>query len=217
MTTADENNSPIVADEAAKDFAAFGQESVQILLARVSDDDVAWSLAKEMDGVVVSRGVVPGNEWNCMKAVTRIQCSAEFLAGKLTDPTTMTSYDDNTDSVDVIKVVDDNTKILHVRAKAVFPTTAREVVIVTAKGPIENGIVIATRSIEHEEVPLNPCYVRATTYISGYILTPISETECEVTMIVHMNLGGSVPSFIINMFAVDAPISLLRRLRDLYE
>ncbi|RHZ31599.1 hypothetical protein DYB37_006181 [Aphanomyces astaci] len=205
---------------AATDYAAFGQESIQMLTDRASSKDtsIKWSLVKQYDGIDISRGVVEGNDWNAIKAVGIIRCAARFLADRLTDPNEMKSFDNNTDVCDVLDDVDDHTKVLHVRAKAVFPTTARDFVVVTAIGHLadKSTIVIASRSVEHAHAPIDPCYVRATTYLSGYLLRPTSPSSCEVTMLVHMNLGGSLPSFIINMLAVDAPIHLLGKLRTLY-
>ncbi|ETW00317.1 hypothetical protein H310_07688 [Aphanomyces invadans] len=204
------------------DYAAFGRESARMLMNRVSEKDtsVAWSHVKEYDGINISRGVVDDNDWNVIKAVGIVRCPARILADRLTDPKEMKTFDENTDVCNVLVDVDDRTKVLHVKAKAVFPTTARDFVVVTAKEEsIESKnltIVIASRSVKHDAAPLDPSYVRATTYLSGYVIRSTSTSACEVTMLVHMNLGGSLPSFVINMLAVDAPLHLIGKLRELY-
>ncbi|KAF0684344.1 Aste57867_23657 [Aphanomyces stellatus] len=215
---------PAAVNEKAVDYTAFGEESARLLVARVdgNDDSIEWSEVKEWDGVTVFRGVVDDNDWNCIKAVATVHCSAQSLADRLADPAEMKTFDSNTDAVTVVEVVDAATTILHVRAKAIFPTTARDFSVVTARHMDASSMagsprtVIASRSIDHEDIPVDPWYVRAYTYLSGYVLQPLSESECQVTMIVHMNLGGSLPSFVINLLAVDAPIYLLQRLRELY-
>jgi hypothetical protein len=198
-------------------FANFGNTSVKLLLSRdTGNDETEWHPVKEVDGISISRGIVKGSEWNSLKAVSTIRCAAVDVAAYLTDVSAMLTYDDNLDIVKILSVIDSKTSIRYVRAKPVFPTAARDFVVLTAEKTLSDGtIAIASRSVEHKDAPPDYWFVRAKTLLSGYIVRPISETECTVTMLAHLDLGGYVPAYVINMLAVDTPIALLKRLQEM--
>ncbi|KAG9407211.1 hypothetical protein AC1031_001911 [Aphanomyces cochlioides] len=92
----------------------------------------------------------------------------------------------------------------------------RDFVVVTSESRSDKAIVIATRSILHDDMPEDPHFVRATMPISGYVIRPTGKYQCQVTMVAHVDLGGHFPAFVINLLAVDAPIGSMKRLRELY-
>ncbi|KAH9154009.1 hypothetical protein AeRB84_003833 [Aphanomyces euteiches] len=206
---------------AVPEHVSHGSESVRILLDKASPtcEDTTWTEVKTVDEITVYRGIVAGSDWNAVKAQGRIPCSGDFLADKLQDAAEMTTFDDMTATCKVIQVVDAATKtsIRYVQAKPVFPTSARDFLVVTSEKRLNDGtIAIASRSITHESTPEDKHFVRAHTHVSGYIIRPLGEDECEVTLIVHMDLGGMLPAVVINILAVDSPVKLLKRFRELY-
>ncbi|CAK4071727.1 unnamed protein product [Aphanomyces euteiches] len=187
----------------AANIIAFGQESLRLLTIRESGhDDTHWHEAKHVDDITVYRGIVNDSVWNCIKT--------------LNDASAITKFEEMTEYCHVIANVDVATSIRHVKAKAVFPTTARDFVVVTSESRSDKAIVIATRSILHDDMPEDPHFVRATMLISGYVIRPTGKHQCQVTMVAHVDLGGHFPAFVINLLAVDAPIGSMKRLRELY-
>ncbi|OQR95291.1 hypothetical protein ACHHYP_00128 [Achlya hypogyna] len=201
-------------------YLALGDQSILELLAKDdgSDKRTTWSHVKDTDGVTVFRGVNDHSPWNCIKATTTVHCSVDELAKQLNDPAQMSVFDEMTDNCRVVEALNpsETTSIRYVQAKPVFPTTARDFLVVTSEQRVGNKIIIGTKSVEHDAVPLNRSFVRAHTHVSGYLLRPVSETECQVTLIVHMDLGGYMPAYVINLLSVSSPIKLLQRIRKLY-
>ncbi|KAF0697945.1 Aste57867_11398 [Aphanomyces stellatus] len=203
----------------AKDIVDFGKESLRLLDMRESGhDSTEWHEAKHGDDVVVYRGIVDGSVWNCIKTVATIHCSAAYLCDRLNDAKAMTTFDEMSEYCHVIADIDaaTGTSIRHVKAKAIFPTSARDFLVVTSAAYTDKVYTIATRSILHNDVPMDPHWVRATTLISGYVIRATGDHQCEVTMIAHMDLGGHFPAFVINLLAVDSPMGLMKRLQHLY-
>ncbi|KDO32167.1 hypothetical protein SPRG_03383 [Saprolegnia parasitica CBS 223.65] len=196
---------------------ALGQQSIAEVLAKDANEDprTTWGEAKLSHGVLVSRGVVAGNAWNCIKATATIGCAAEVLAAKLADADEMSTFDEMTDNCRVLRDLG-ATSVRYVQAKPVFPTTARDFLVVTCKQVVGDAIVIGTKSIELPSMPENPSFVRAHTHISGYILRPITAHSCQVTLIVHMDLGGHMPPAVINLLSSTSPVKLLNHLQHLY-
>ncbi|RHY25998.1 hypothetical protein DYB32_007954 [Aphanomyces invadans] len=220
------DGSPIARD-ALDNYAAFGNASIELLVANVSDaSTIAWTEVKLHDGIAVYRGAVPNSDWNAVKATCVVQCPAWFLAGKLQNPADMTTFDTMTASCHVLADFSGRVSVRHVQAKPVFPTTARDFVVVTAVHEVagsssasdhQDRFVIASRSTTHPKAPETKQFVRGTNNISGYVVDGVDGGACRVTMMAHMDLGGMLPAVVINALAVDAPYKLLKRFRTLYE
>ncbi|KAF0714196.1 Aste57867_3992 [Aphanomyces stellatus] len=208
----------------ASTYVEHGAESVRLLLAREAGaDHTQWSEARRTaDNIVVYRGVVPHSSWNCIKTTARMQCSAAFLAAKLVDANELTTYDTMSAVCHQVATIDAYTSVRHVQAKPVFPTRARDFVVLTVQTTDakddDAAIVIATRSIHHCDVPDDAKhFVRGATLLSGYILRVVNDHTCDLTLIAHLDLGGNIPASLINLLAVDSPIKLVKRLQELYE
>lgn len=66
---------------------------------------------------------------------------------------------------------------------------------------------------EPDYLPAVEGYVRVTRVDGFWQFTPLDD-KTEVTYQVHMDPGGSVPSWLANKFVVEAPFNTLRALRE---
>lgn len=99
--------------------------------------------------------------------------------------------------------------------KAIWPTAPRDFIVLTTFRELENGCyMVATRSVSNEVRHEESRFTRGTVMVSGYYLKPV-EGGTAVTMCAHTDLGGTLPSTIINMLSTSAPIQLLTNLRRL--
>lgn len=205
----------------------FGEESVQVMLKYYYAPDgstdpektCTFEYVQDTEGIALSRGVVPSSDWNALRAVMPIKASKEKLAQVILDAKRLTELDDMVEHCEVIYEVEGTkTSVRYVTAKAVFPTTARDFLVVTSCEDLPDGsTVIATRSIKLDAIPESGNFVRANTQISGYIIKETSPGECEVTLICHIDLGGYLPATIINLVGVSAPVKLLQNLQKMSE
>ncbi|RHY83038.1 hypothetical protein DYB37_008827 [Aphanomyces astaci] len=116
------------------------------------DAGVLWTEVKVVDDIAVFRGVVPVADksiamlldmdtamWTHVKtvsggiAVSRGPTGALQLASKLIDPTEMLRFDDMTATCTVLEQQTNihDTSVRHITAKPVFPTAARDFVVLT--------------------------------------------------------------------------------------
>lgn len=214
--------------ESDVDFQAYGEENVQILLDRDSGTDgvTTWELVDEQeDGVVkIWRGEVDGDAWSPFKASRVIAATMQTIQDALLDPTLLLQLDDMMESAHVLKTVDAHGKLSlrHVLTKGLFPVAAREFVIVTYATTLpDGGLVIASRSIALEGVPVLDGAVRAVNVVSGYIikeLAPVDgQPQCQVTLVAHADLQGYIPATVVNMLGTSATIKILTNLQTLVE
>lgn len=81
----------------------------------------------------------------------------------------------------------------------------------------DNTIHIVLRSAEHHDCPENKSYIRAESYISGYILRQEVENGEQVLKIFLMaatDVKGFVPKWVVNYLAPKAPPQWVDSLRD---
>jgi len=94
----------------------------------------------------------------------------------------------------------------------------------------DGSIIVCTRSPDPDlgediEGEANG-YVRGRLQISGYYIQPYSTLQqpgdvpsdgCKVTLTAHSELGGTLPSSIINMLSTAAPIKILASIAKILE
>ena len=115
--------------------------------------------------------------------------------------------------------------------KAIWPTAPREFMVCsTYEEQPDGSIIVCTRSPDPdmgEEIEsLADGYVRGRLQISGYYIQPYASLQqpgdvpvdgCRVTLTAHSELGGTLPSSIINMLSTAAPIKILAQIAKILE
>ena len=61
-------------------------------------------------------------------------------------------------------------------------------------------------------------YVRGKIHVSGYLVHPNDnqygiDGGCTVTMVSHIDLGGNIPTSMLNMLSASAPLKLMRAIQ----
>ena len=88
-----------------------------------------------------------------------------------------------------------------------------------------NSLFMASRSPDPAEslIANSSGYVRGYIHVSGYWIKPLSTssegdgscTDCKLTLAAHTELGGSIPSSIINVLSSTAPMKLLSTVKEI--
>lgn len=129
------------------------------------------------------------------------------------DTLTRTSWDDMVDDTRVLETLDKYTRIEYVRAKAVFPTAARDVVLLShlAAYPLDwagegqpTSFIHVTKSVDHARAPKPKGVVRMSTSVAGRLFTPLPNGGTRSLQIADLNPGGNVPAWVVNFVASKA-------------
>jgi hypothetical protein len=206
-------------DTIRKDVKAFEKANFDRLLLRYSGEDVlpdGWREGPAEDGIQVVYGEVKNSAWYTMKTTGKLSVSAEKAVKILAAPEMVPKFDDMTKEVRPIEKLSDKTEIRVVSCKAIMFTTARDFCVATTVHKLDDGrYIITTRSVDHPNGEQKG-YVRALSYISGYVLTPIEgeEDACEISVLAHMDLGGSLPAMVVRYVGLSAPIKLIKKIQE---
>ena len=80
--------------------------------------------------------------------------------------------------------------------------------------PDEKSALIHFKSVEHPNAPVNPKTIRATTIISGYFITSVSDNpnKTMIYIISQTDIKGSIPKWIVNSVSQRAPGDWIKNL-----
>jgi hypothetical protein len=117
--------------------------------------------------------------------------------------------------------IDDHTAVRRYYYKGIWPTAPRDFILFSTWCELDDGcIIICTMSPPDGFYPMNPNYVRGYSKISGALIRPINPHHgggCSVSLIGHSDLGGSLPSTIVNMLSVGLPVKMMKKIRTILE
>lgn len=197
----------------------FENDSVQRLLQRYAGTDVlpsGWRDGPESNGIKVVYGEVAGSEWYTMRTTGKLRVSASKAARILMSAEMVPKFDDMTKDVKLLERLSEATEVRLVSAKSVMFTSARDFCVAsTVRREPSGRVLIATRSVDHPQ-GTQKGFVRALSYISGYIVTPDAHdpNACELSVVAHMDLGGNLPAMVVRYLGLSAPIKLVQKIDE---
>lgn len=206
-------------------FGQIAQEAMQLLAAFANveghphdpqvTEPLQWREAANRKGVKVASAPFKDSAWSVLRSETVFRCSPEDIMRIVTDDERLKEFDDMFDRYELLDESNPHGRVRRFMFKAVWPTAPRDFIVLTTHKKLENGCyMVATRSVANDVFPEESRFTRGKVLVSGYYLKPVAEGT-EIIMCAHTDLGGTLPSTIINMLSTSAPIQLLNNLRRL--
>lgn len=199
-----------------------------------------FEIKAQRDGVIVRQCPVPGTDWQVIKAQSLLKVSKKEFMKLILAAHRVHEYDDMLDEGVMVARCSPYTVMRHMKFKPIWPTTARDFLAVsTWEGDMfdMHPAMMCSRSAPDECQMPTDSHVRGKINVNGYLIEPFeciepnsfSETarDCKVdkndfgpghiriTFINHVELNGSLPASVLAQLAVNAPISLMRKLENL--
>ncbi|CAM9381014.1 unnamed protein product, partial [Ectocarpus sp. 4 AP-2014] len=108
----------------------------------------------------------------------RCEATPAQLLQLLIDDERIMEYDRMFDRYEMVERPNDHTSVRWTCYQAIWPTRPRDFVIRSTWEEFADGtIVIATRSVEHEDYPETPTFVRGKMVTCGYVICPLGESR----------------------------------------
>lgn len=130
----------------------------------------------------------------------------------------------------IVEILDERSRIVYLRTKAIFPVSARDLVTLShittlTEGDLPPAWVNVTTSVVHPDAPPRQGIVRMSAGVAGQMVRPIVDEmgaivpgRCKVVQLVDGDLGGSVPSWLVAKVAGGTiPTSLQKLNKHLIE
>ncbi|EPZ35176.1 START domain-containing protein [Rozella allomycis CSF55] len=143
----------------------------------------------------------------CFRIHASLQNCAESCFDLLSDPMERPKWDELCEFARVVEEVDKFTRIVYVRMKPVWPTSARDVVLLSHVTKLPDGRLLnVTKSITHPDCPdlSSEGIVRMEAGIAGQICIKSTSNRCKLIQIADGDLGGWIPKSVIKFVATKA-------------
>jgi hypothetical protein len=173
-----------------------------------------WKLSTETDGIKVYTSIFPGSKIKAVKVECEFKASASQFIAVIMDIKGSPEWLYHTKSCTVIKQVSPSELYYYSEVTLPWPAQNRDFVshlsisqnpgtkLVTIDGPAVPGFV-----------PLKDGIVRVDHSGSQWLVTPQANGEVNVKYTLHVDPGGALPAWLVNMFAAEGPVQIFKKLK----
>lgn len=183
-------------------------------IAFSQEEGEEWKLAKEKDGIEVYTRKTEGFELKEYKSIAIVDASPEKLLKILKD---VDSYKEWMANVKIAKLLKDDEDRFYVYTEVNVPwpfdNRDQVTVSVVSKKP-ETGIIEIKIDVVADYLPENKGIIRLPAGGGYWIFTPLPDGKTELYHQFAGDPGGSIPSWLANMFLVDGPYKTMLGLKE---
>ncbi len=173
-----------------------------------------WQLKTDQDGIKIYTREIPGSKIKALKVDATFDATSAQLVNLIMDVNNARDWVYHTKSSTLIKRVSSSELYYYSEVSLPWPLADRDFVahlmvsqnpetkIVTIDGPAVNGMVEP-----------KPGVVRVSDSKGKWVITPIGNGQVNVEYNIHLDPGGTLPSWLINMFATQGPMNIFRNIK----
>jgi START domain-containing protein len=173
-----------------------------------------WELKADKDGIKVYTGNIADSKIKAIKVECNYNATPAQLVAIVMDVNTATDWVSHVKSAVLLKQVSASELYYYSEIAMPWPVANRDYVahlivsqdpnskIVTIDGPAVSGWVPEKKGI-----------VRIDRSIGKWIITPTGPNQVNVVYTIHVDPGGSLPAWLVNMFGTEAPVQIFKALR----
>jgi len=173
-----------------------------------------WELRADKDGIKVYSSEFPDSKIKAIRVIGEFNATPTQLAAVVMDVNTATEWVDRLKSSTLIKRVSANELYYYAEVNLPWPAANRDFVAhLTATQDPDTKVVVVDGPAVDGFMPVKKGVVRIENSIGRWIITPIGANRVRVEYSIHVDPGGSLPSWLVNMFATDAPVQIFKHLR----
>jgi len=176
-----------------------------------------WSLNRDSDGIKVYSKEVEGYKFKSFKATTIINGSVHDFISVLSDIENLPNWGYNVTSARLLEKSGDTIQIYYSIAKAPFPYKDRDGIYINKyKWNSASKTLFVEIEVLDDYLDEKDKYIRVKGYGYWKILV-LSEDKMEAIFSMQIDPGGSIPSWLANMFVDGTPYHTLLNLKEIIE
>ena len=173
-----------------------------------------WKLSTEKEGIKIYTSMVPDSKIKAIKVECNLNATPSQVVALVMDVNTAPDWVYHVKSAKLVKQVSASELYYYSEVSLPWPAANRDFVahltvsqdpdtkVVTIDGPAVPGFV-----------PIKKGIVRIGNSIGKWIITPLGPDQVNVEYSIHVDPGGALPSWLVNMFATEAPLKIFESLR----
>jgi hypothetical protein len=173
-----------------------------------------WSLRSDKEGIKVYTRNLENSPFKAVKTVCTIDASLSRLTAVLLDINKTGDWVYATKSATLLRQVSNAELYYHSEVAIPWPVSNRDF-IVRLKVSQDASTKVVTVDGENQPayLPENKSIVRIQKCYSRWQITPLQNGQLQIEYVLQVDPGGSVPAWLINMFATKGPFETFQKLR----
>ncbi|HEY9000892.1 MAG TPA: START domain-containing protein [Mucilaginibacter sp.] len=173
-----------------------------------------WKLSADKEGIKVYTSIVPDSKIKAVKVECDLNATPSQLVAVVMDVNTATDWVYHVKSAKLIKQVSASELYYYSEVSLPWPAANRDFVahLTVSKDPSTKIITIDGPAVPGY-VPVKKGIVRIDNSSGKWVITPIGTSQVHVQYSIHVDPGGSLPAWLVNIFATDAPLKIFENLK----
>ncbi len=182
--------------------------------ATVALAQTKWQLNTEKEGIKVYTADFAGSKIKSLKVEATLEGNPGQLVALLMDVNTSAEWVYHLKSAKTIKQVSPSELYYYSEVNMPWPVANRDFVahLTVTQNPITKVVVIDGPTVPGM-TPERKGVVRVNQSIGRWVITPIDANHIKIQYTLHTEPGGTLPAWLVNMFATDGPIQMFRAMR----
>lgn len=174
-----------------------------------------WKQKSSKDSINVYTAEVPGSRVNAIRVVSNVPATMSALIAVMLDIDATGEWVYSTKSVKVLKQVSVSEVYYHSELSFPWPASNRDFIahISVVQDPVSKITTLEAINVP-DMLPVKPGIVRVSQSIAKWTFTPLSKNLIRVEYFLQCDPGGSLPAWLINMFATKGPSESFKKLRS---
>jgi hypothetical protein len=177
----------------------------------------AWKLERNKDGIKVWTRKPENSTLKEYRATAVLSTTIDKLVAFFKDYSKFDQWMYKVDegSVRLVKKVNDDDYYIQMIMSAPLIKSRESITHFVFKNPDNKGIVFITLDAAPDILPANDKYVRIPQMKGYWKFVPVGNNKVEVTHQAITSAGGTLPETLANLGIVDAPFSMLEKLKEM--
>lgn len=195
-----------------------GRRSILIFSAlvfvHVAAAQKTWKLISEKDGIYVYTQNLEDSKFKAVRAVCTVDCGVAKLAYVLMDVSNTRDWVYATKVCTLLKKMSPTDIYYYSEVELPWPVSNRDFIIrITLTQDQKTKVARIVAENHPQYVPEKKNVIRIPKSAGNWILTPLGDGRTKVEYVIHVDPGGSVPAWLVNMLADVGPYSSFTKLK----
>jgi len=187
-----------------------------LLLASFAHGQYNWKLSKQKDGIAVYESPVPNSNYKGIKVECTLAGTYDKLIDVLSDVSRQKDWVYNNKTAYILKKISANEFYYYSETSIPWPMSNRDAVVhFKINRDSLNRFVKITATGEPNFIPEKSGKVRVPKSLINWYVTMPSSNAISIVYTFEAEPGGSLPAWLVNMFADKGPYESFKKLSEI--
>lgn len=174
-----------------------------------------WELKSDREGIAVYTRLYPGSKFKAVKVYCTLPATLSQLVAVILDVNTGAQWLYSTKSSSLLKQVSPSELYYYSEVNVPWPVNNRDFIahLIVSQDARTKTVTVNGPTVA-DYIPHKKDVVRVARSDGQWIISPVDKNHIKVEYTLQVDPGGSVPAWLINLFATKGPYESFRNLKQ---